>query len=101
MGHCIFLEYRPLFIIQVIFISCTSIMKCYIIIILPAADGFSLNNLRNHNNIHQTKLGVIRKPFFSLSLGPIAPKGPWPPHSLGFLDHTQRRTTVGRTPLDE
>jgi hypothetical protein len=25
----------------------------------------------------------------------------WPPHSWGFLDHTQRRTTVGRTPLDE
>ena len=23
------------------------------------------------------------------------------PHSWGFLDHTQRRTTVGRTPLDE
>jgi len=27
--------------------------------------------------------------------------GPWPPHSWGFLDHTQRRTTVGRTSLDE
>jgi len=27
--------------------------------------------------------------------------GSWPPHSWGFLDHTQRRTTVGRTPLDE
>ena len=25
----------------------------------------------------------------------------WPPHSWGFLDHTQRRTTVGRAPLDE
>jgi hypothetical protein len=25
----------------------------------------------------------------------------WPPHSWGFLDHTQRRTTVGRTPLNE
>jgi len=25
----------------------------------------------------------------------------WPPHSWGFLDHTQRCTTVGRTPLDE
>jgi hypothetical protein len=25
----------------------------------------------------------------------------WPPHCWGFLDHTQRRTTVGRTPLDE
>jgi len=25
----------------------------------------------------------------------------WPPHSRGFPQHTQRRTTVGRTPLDE
>jgi hypothetical protein len=29
-------------------------------------------------------------------------RGSWPPHSWGFfLDHTQRRTTVGRTSLDE
>ena len=27
--------------------------------------------------------------------------GSWPPHSWGFLDHIQRRSTVGRTPLDE
>jgi hypothetical protein len=27
-------------------------------------------------------------------------RGSWP-YSWGFLDHTQRRTTVGRTPLDE
>jgi len=27
--------------------------------------------------------------------------GPGPPHSRGFLEHTQRRTTFGRTPLDE
>jgi hypothetical protein len=25
----------------------------------------------------------------------------WPPHSWGFLDHTQQGATVGRTPLDE
>ena len=41
--------------------------------------------------------------FFSLDA--ITPSGPWPsPHSRGFLwflDHTQRHTTVGRTPLDE
>ena len=28
-------------------------------------------------------------------------RGSWPPHSSGFLDHTQRSTTVGRPPLDE
>jgi len=30
-----------------------------------------------------------------------APSGSWPARLLSFLDHTQRRTTVGRTPLDE
>ena len=38
--------------------------------------------------------------LFSFS-GITALNGPWPPHSWGFLDHTQRRSTVGRTPLDE
>jgi hypothetical protein len=28
-------------------------------------------------------------------------RGSQPPHSSGFLDHKQRRTTVGRTPLGE
>ena len=31
-----------------------------------------------------------------------AQRGPWSPHFLMmFLDHTRRRTTVGRTPLDK
>jgi len=38
------------------------------------------------------------KVFF---IGAAAPREPWPPHFLRFLDHTQRRVTVGRTPLDE
>ena len=33
--------------------------------------------------------------------GAATQRGSWPPHSWGFLGHTQRRTTVGRTPLDE
>jgi hypothetical protein len=33
--------------------------------------------------------------------GPATQRGSWPPHSSSFLDHTQRSTTVGRTPLDE
>jgi hypothetical protein len=41
--------------------------------------------------------------YFFLARQP--PSGPWPPpHSRGFLwflDHTQRHTTVGRTPLAE
>ena len=33
--------------------------------------------------------------------GAATQRGPWPPLSWGFLDHTQRRTTVGKTPLNE
>ena len=33
--------------------------------------------------------------------GAATQSGSWPPHSWGFLDYTQRRTTVGGTPLDE
>ena len=33
--------------------------------------------------------------------GAMTQRESWPPHSWGFLDHTQWRTTVGRTPLDE
>ena len=38
---------------------------------------------------------------FFLCCGTSTQCGSWPPHSWGFLDHTQRRTTVGRTPLNE
>jgi hypothetical protein len=33
--------------------------------------------------------------------GVATQRGSWPPQSWGFLDHTQWRTTVGRTTLDE
>jgi len=33
--------------------------------------------------------------------GATVPSGPEPPHSRVFIGHTQRRTTVGRTPLNE
>jgi len=33
--------------------------------------------------------------------GAATQRASWPPHSWGFLDHTQRRTTVSKTPLDE
>jgi hypothetical protein len=42
---------------------------------------------------------VISLYFFSF--GAATQHGSWPPHSWSFLDHTQRRTTVGRSPLDE
>ena len=33
--------------------------------------------------------------------GAAAQHVPWPSHSWGFIDHTQRRITFGRTPLEE
>ena len=38
---------------------------------------------------------------FFFCYGAATQRGSWPPRSWGFLDHIQRRTTVGRTPLDE
>ena len=38
---------------------------------------------------------------FCFFLARQPPRGPGPSHSRGFLFHTQRRTTVGKTPLDE
>ena len=38
---------------------------------------------------------------FLCCFGAATQRGSWPPRSWGFLDHIQRRTTVGRTPLDE
>ena len=48
----------------------------------------------------QIKYSVFCNPngFFC---GAATQCGSWPPHSWGFLDHTQWRTKVGRTPLDE
>ena len=39
--------------------------------------------------------------LFSLFSGTTAQRGPGPPHSLKFVDHTQLHSTVGRTSLDE
>jgi hypothetical protein len=37
----------------------------------------------------------------SVFSGSAAQRGLWPPRFTRFLDHTQRRATVGRTALDE
>jgi len=39
--------------------------------------------------------------LYIYSFGASAHSGPWPSPFTRFLDHTQRRTTIGRTPLDE
>jgi len=43
-------------------------------------------------------VGTSKEGFF---FGVTAPSGPWPPSFTRFLDHTQRRTTVDRTPMDD
>jgi len=45
--------------------------------------------------------GHVLDPSNNFFLGATAPGGPGLPHSRGFLDHTQRRNTVGKTPMDE
>ena len=39
--------------------------------------------------------------YFFFSFGATAPQWAMASSFVRFLDHTQRRTTVGRTPLDE
>jgi hypothetical protein len=39
--------------------------------------------------------------LFIIFFGCASHRGLWPPRFTRFLDHTQRRATVGRTPLDE
>ena len=46
-------------------------------------------------------LSIKRVILLFFFCGAATRRGSWPPHSWGFLDHTQWRTTVGRTPLDE
>ena len=49
-------------------------------------------------HIHTVVMSNYTVIFFC---GAETQRGSWPPHSRGFLDHTQRRTTVGRIPPDE
>jgi len=51
------------------------------------------------NKVSHPRIKSYSRFFFCC--GAATQCGSWPPHSWGFLDHTQRRTTVGRTPLDE
>jgi hypothetical protein len=50
--------------------------------------------------LKKTKV-LNRKLFYTFFCGSATQRGSCPLHSRGFLDYTPRRTTVGRTPLDE
>ena len=75
----------------------------------------SMSKSSDSNCSHSVKFGTIHQSkclkrvlkhhfskqifFFPVTLRPNV--GSWPPHSWGLVDHTQRRNTVGRTPLEE
>ena len=46
-------------------------------------------------------LSLLLLLLFFFCCGAATQRGSWPPHSWGFLDHTQWRTTVSRTSLEE
>ena len=70
----------PFWVFVVITISC--------LLFLPQR-GWKLHN----DELHYA--------FCLFGFGATAPSGPWPSSFTRFLYHTQRRATVGRTPLDE
>ena len=47
------------------------------------------------------KLFIYYYYYYFFCCGAATQRGAWPPRSRGFLDYTQRRNSVGRTPLDE
>jgi hypothetical protein len=73
----------------------------------------SLRCKKATQSIRQIVTGILcsvcqsaRAPLLSIHIhvffcGAATQRGSWPPHSRGFLDHTQRRTTIGRTSLEE
>ena len=55
----------------------------------------------NHIQFQPQSIPTISSHHFFFCFDAATQRGSWPPHAWGFLDHTQWRTTVGRTPLDE
>ena len=63
--------------------------------------SFQHHWLNNYFNIYIVTLKHVRYLWNFFFCGAATQCGSWPTHSWGFLDHTRRRTTVGRTPLDK
>ena len=80
----------------------------YLCVSLEVPNSFLNWNVSNNvqsdfcSNLHVRRLAMVWfQDNFFFSFGAAGQRGPWPPLSWGFLDHTQRRIAVGRTPLDE
>jgi hypothetical protein len=82
-------------------ITIMTIMKLLIIFLCSSltvsllGPKFLLKGLQHSQRIH------ITSNLYHFFSGSAAKRGLWPPRPRGFRDHTQRRSTVGRTPLDE
>jgi hypothetical protein len=62
---------------------------------------FSNTHFLHYNFIIYYFLWICSPAWAMASCGSAAQHGLWPPRHTRFLDHTQRRATAGRTPLDE
>jgi hypothetical protein len=71
-------------------------LALYILIVYPTSTRWWLICWPKHVVVYNKRLLFVCLFVF----GAVAQRGPWPPHSRGFLI-TQRRTAVGMTPLDE
>ena len=69
--------------------------------VYPTSTRWWLICWRKHVVVYNTRLLFVCLFVCLFVFGAAAQRGPGPPQSRRFLDHTQRRTTVGRTPLDK
>ena len=82
--------------------KCSNLYIVCILVLHSDDSGISYRNMSvNNNRYNKTWFTDVHLLRFFFCCGAATQRGSWPPLSRGFLDHTQRRTTVGRTPLDE
>jgi hypothetical protein len=79
-------------------ISCTNAPRCYTCITPLVNRVFVFEGLTQDNYVTSTMCVFVRKPLCLFWRN--IPQWPRASSFTRFLDHTQRRTTVRRTPLD-
>jgi hypothetical protein len=81
----------------------TAHLVCCLVFGLLAGSQFlpGKNPLTGRQDAGYRAFFVFKQIYLFILSGCAAQRGLWPPRIMRFLDHTQRRATVGRTPLDE
>ena len=99
-GHenCRVLGWGHVFWYESTYVSGTSY---FIIGVLEPYEGDTENRVEKCGYKNTIRLINVRSEEFFFFCSSATHCGWWPPHSWGFLGHTQRRNTVGRTPLYE